>query len=106
MGRSAAAPVYKFEPAIDQFLKEHLFCDIFSRGVLTDQEREIATVVALAALPAKSQLRSHIGFALNTGLTPDDLYDVIMILKGNVGLDAGKLAERTFGEVLPSRKDK
>lgn len=34
----------------DTFLKEHLFADIFARGVLTYQEREVGTVAALAAL--------------------------------------------------------
>ena len=42
----AGAPVkgelFEFAPAIDDYLKEHLFGDIFSRGVLTNQEREIS----------------------------------------------------------------
>ena len=33
-----------FAPGIEQYLKEHLFADIFARGILTYQERELATV--------------------------------------------------------------
>ena len=33
-----------FAPTIEKFLKEHLFCDIFERGLLTYKERELATV--------------------------------------------------------------
>ena len=33
-----------FAPGIETFLKEHLFCDIFERGVLSFKERELATV--------------------------------------------------------------
>lgn len=39
-----------FAPGIDTFLKEHLFADIFGRGVLDYSSREIATVSALAAM--------------------------------------------------------
>ncbi len=35
-----------FAPGIDTFLKEHLFADIFGRGVLDFKTREIATVSA------------------------------------------------------------
>lgn len=103
LGRPANAPVYRFAPAIDAFLKEHLFCDIFSRGVLTDQERELATVAALAALPALNQLRAHLGFALNTGLSPEQLDEAVVVLTEKVGEAPGKLARATLGKVLAAR---
>lgn len=103
LGRPANAPVYRFAPAIDTFLKEHLFYDIFSRGVLTDQERELATVAALAALPAVNQLRAHLGFALNTGLTPEELEDFTVIMTERVGEAPGILARATLGKVLAGR---
>lgn len=103
LGRPAGAPVYDFAPGIDQFLKEHLFCDIFSRGVLTSQERELATVAALAALPAESQLRAHLGFSLNTGLAPEQLEDVVVILRERVGEKPAALAEKGLEAVLAAR---
>ena len=39
-----------FAPIVDRYLKEHLFCDIFERDLLTWQERELATVAILTAL--------------------------------------------------------
>ena len=33
--------VFEFAPAIDQYLKEHLFADIFARGVLTNQKEKL-----------------------------------------------------------------
>lgn len=39
IGRPASGRVYEFVPIIDTFLKEHLFGDIFSRDVLSFQER-------------------------------------------------------------------
>jgi alkylhydroperoxidase/carboxymuconolactone decarboxylase family protein YurZ len=40
--------VYEFAPAIDQFLKEHLFGDIFGRDILDYETRKIATIAALS----------------------------------------------------------
>ena len=39
-----------FAPVIEQYLKEHLFYDIFERDLLTWQERELATVSILSAM--------------------------------------------------------
>lgn len=39
-----------FAPIVDRYLKEHLFCDIFERDLLTWQEHELATVAILTAL--------------------------------------------------------
>jgi 4-carboxymuconolactone decarboxylase len=64
----ALAGANAFAPAIDTFLKEHLFADIFSRDVLTFQQRELVTVSALAAMSGVApQLQAHIGMAMNTG---------------------------------------
>lgn len=61
VGQPVKGDVCEFAPAIDQYLKEHLFADIFARGVLTNQEREIATIAAFSSLQGvESQLNSHI----------------------------------------------
>jgi fermentation-respiration switch protein FrsA (DUF1100 family)/quercetin dioxygenase-like cupin family protein/alkylhydroperoxidase/carboxymuconolactone decarboxylase family protein YurZ len=70
-----------FVPAIDDFLKEHLFADIFGRGVLTDQERELATIAALSSVDGLgSQLRGHLNIGLNVGLEPTQLQDIISLV--------------------------
>ena len=69
VGRPVSGPVLTFAPAIDTFLKEHLFADIFLRGVLTYQEREVITIAALASIGVASQLNSHIRIGMNVGLT-------------------------------------
>src|SRR4051794_31587804 len=50
----------EFSPTIDCFLKEHLFADIFDSDVLNYQQRELATISALASMPSVTpQLESH-----------------------------------------------
>ena len=102
IGRPAAGRIYEFAPAIDVFLKEHLFGDIFSRGVITVPERELATISALAALPAPVQLKSHVRGSLNVGVTPEQLTELVTVLKKRVGEAPGKLASDAVDSVLNS----
>ncbi len=104
VGRPVKGPVYDFAPEIDTYLKEHLFGDIFASDLLTHQEREIATVSALAALPAPAQLRSHLNVSLNTGLTPEALEELTQILSHEVSQQAGDLARNTLGALLKQRQ--
>lgn len=71
-----------FSPAIDIFLKEHLFADIFERDVLTFQQRELVTISALGAMQGvEPMLRAHISMGKNTGLTEDQINEALMIAR-------------------------
>lgn len=74
-----------FAPAIDTFLKEHLFADIFERDILTFQQREIATISALSAMEGVDPMRrSHLNLGRNTGLTDQQLEEIGSIA-GKIG---------------------
>ncbi|MDR1935235.1 MAG: carboxymuconolactone decarboxylase family protein [Candidatus Accumulibacter sp.] len=103
VGRPVSGPVYDFAPVIDRFLKEHLFGDIFGRDILGFQERELATVAALAALPAEAQLRSHLNVSMNTGLSEAQMRQFVSVLGGKVGQDEAERAGRLLEIVLKSR---
>lgn len=49
-GRDARGVVLTFAPALDQYLKAHLFGDIFGRDNLDWKTRELATIASLAAM--------------------------------------------------------
>lgn len=94
-----------FTPVIDDFLKEHLFADIFARDILTYREREIATVGALAALEgAGSQLGSHMGISMNTGVTREQLNEIVLMTEKNIGKKEGAAAAIVLENVLKARK--
>lgn len=103
IGRPASGRVYAFAPIIDTFLKEHLFGDIFSRDVLSFQERELATVSALASLPAETQLRSHLNCCLIVGWTEAQMKAFVSVLETDVGKAEAELAERSLAAVLQNR---
>ena len=76
-GAPVKGPLFEFAPAIDEYLKTHLFGDIFARDNLDWQSRELATVGALSALPGvESQLLAHIRISMNVGLTTAQLRSV------------------------------
>ncbi len=69
-GAPVKGALFDFAPAIDEYLKAHLFGDIFSRDNLDWRTREIATIAALAAMEGvDSQLASHIAIGKHNGVT-------------------------------------
>ncbi|MES2064605.1 MAG: carboxymuconolactone decarboxylase family protein [Bacteroidota bacterium] len=96
-----------FAPAIDTFLKEHLFADIFSRDVLNHQQRELVTISALAAMTGvASQLQAHIGMGMNTGITESQLTDAFRIIDQTAGKTQGDLARATLEKLLAAKNNK
>jgi len=94
-----------FAPAIDTFLKEHLFADIFSRDVLSFQQRELVTVSALAAMSGvAAQLQAHIFIGMNTGLTESQLSEDFKIIDQTVSKTQGDIARATLEKVLALKK--
>lgn len=80
-GAPVTGPLFDFAPAIDRYLKTHLFGDIFERDNLDWQSRELATVAALAALAGvESQLKAHVGISLNVGVTVSQLRQLAHVL--------------------------
>lgn len=100
IGRPASGRVYEFAPEIDTYLKEHLFGDVFSSGILDMETREIVTVSILAALPAPTQLRGHARGALNVGVAPETLREVPRVLSEKVGIAEATLATETINDAI------
>lgn len=92
---------YSFVPRTDYYLKAHLFGDIFAGLALTESEREIVTVSAIAALPGcEPQLSAHVKGALNMGVKADELRSLPAVLAAQVDAAAAARATRAIAEVL------
>jgi len=97
----------EFSPVIDRFLKEHLFADIFARDVLTFQERELATIAALASMPGlDGPLRFHLGAAMTTGLTEDQMKAFVSVIKARVGSKEAESVDKLLTDLLAKRTAK
>lgn len=101
VGAPVQGPLFEFAPAIDEYLKAHLFGDIFERDNLDWQSRELATVGMLSALPGvESQLQSHMRISLNVGLTVSQLDQLVQVLAERVGADNAARARVALKQTL------
>ncbi len=105
--QSKPAPGFgEFSPAIDRFLKEHLFADIFDSDVLSHQQRELATISALAAMSGvEPQLESHISMGMNTGLNERELDQAFDLIEKSVSKVQAEAARRALAKVAGARRD-
>ena len=105
-GMPVTGAIYTFTPAIDQFLKGHLFGDIFGRDNLDFQSREITTISALASMEGvNSRLQAHFSIGFNTGLTEAQMGSLISILGAKVGKKEADNAKEILYKVLNSRSN-
>lgn len=80
VGKPVEGKLFEFAPAIDEYLKAHLFGDIFSRDNIDWQTRELATIAMLASLNGvESQLNSHINVGKYNGLTDEQVNEILDI---------------------------
>ncbi|MDQ6477112.1 carboxymuconolactone decarboxylase family protein [Dyadobacter sp. LHD-138] len=94
-----------FVPAIDTLLKEHLFNDIFTRGVLDHKQRELTTVSALVLLGGvESQLGGHLGICLHLGFTEQALRQVLSIIEINIGKKEADAGRQVLERIKSARK--
>lgn len=95
-----------FAPAIDKFLKEHLFADLFERDVLTYAQRELVVISILSSLDGvEPMLGSHLNLSLNVGLTPGQLQHFVDIIETTLGDEKGEIAQSVLDNVLENRRE-
>ena len=69
-GGPVKGALFDFHPQLDEYLKAHLFGDIFERDTLDWRTRELVTIAALAARPeTEPQLKAHIQVGKVNGIT-------------------------------------
>jgi alkylhydroperoxidase/carboxymuconolactone decarboxylase family protein YurZ len=104
VGAPVNGPLFEFAPAIDLYLKAHLFGDIFERDNLDWQSRELATLGMLSALQGvDSQLQSHMGFSLNVGITASQLNQLTNVLADRVDADVAQRARDSLERCFATR---
>lgn len=93
-------------PDLARYVIEFPFGDVYSRGVLSLKEREIATVAALTALGnAQAQLKVHMHGALNVGCTRQELVELVIQMAVYAGFPAALNGIFAAKEVFAERED-
>ncbi|MGJ7484460.1 carboxymuconolactone decarboxylase family protein [Variovorax sp. LT2P21] len=104
VGSPVKGPLFDFAPAAGEYLKTHLFGDIFERDNLDWQSRELATVGMLSSLQgADSQLQSHMGISMNTGITVSQLSQLAQVLADRVDAETATRARAALARQLTTK---
>ena len=89
-------------PDLERIAGEFLFGSIWHRPALKTEQREMVTLSILMVLKRDNQTRRHLGNALNLGLTPVQIVEVLIHSSFYSGvpatLDALALAKEVFNE--------
>lgn len=105
-GQPVKGPLFEFAPTIDEFLKAHLFGDIFARDNLDWRSREMATIAMLAAMTGvEPQLNAHIAIGKKNGLTETQIADILALVKksetgGAEAANGGKFTTANYNPLL------
>ena len=77
-GGPVKGALFDFHPQLDEYLKTHLFGDIFARDTLDWRTREIVTIAALAARPeTEPQMKAHIAIGKVNGVTDAQAAEIV-----------------------------
>jgi 4-carboxymuconolactone decarboxylase len=69
--------VHAVSPALENYTKKALLTDLWGRPELSRRDRSIVTVAALIARNQTIEMRFYFGLALDNGVTPAELSEVI-----------------------------
>lgn len=90
----------KTVPIIEVFLKEHLFADIFKRGVLSFKEREIATVAALLTMGDLGPMaKGHMNISMCLGVTEPQILQILNIIEADIDKKTALDGRMLFAEI-------
>lgn len=95
-----------FAPELARFVVEYGYGDIFSRQGLSPLYRQLATIAALATMGnAASQLKFHIGGALNIGVTEAQIKETMLLVGVYAGFPAAINGTNVLRETVNERHD-
>lgn len=91
------------DPELMTILQSFIFGEVFYIGNLTDTTRELITITALATNQTLPQLKAHTNAALNIGVKPIQIREVIYQLAPFIGYPKVLNAMDTINAVFKSR---
>ena len=91
------------DPEMMDILQKFIFGEVFQTGELTLKQREMVTCITLATMQTLPQLKAHAGAALNVGVTPEELREVMYLTAPFIGFPKMLNAVTAVNEVFKER---
>ena len=91
------------DPEMLAILQKYIFGEVFTVGNLDMKTREMITVTSLAVQQTLPQLKAHINAALNAGVTPTELREILYQCAPFIGFPKTLNALGVLNEVFKER---
>ncbi|MDX1435631.1 MAG: 4-carboxymuconolactone decarboxylase [Anaerolineales bacterium] len=88
-----------FDRDFQRFVTETAWGAVWSRPGLDLKTRHMVTIAVLAALGREHELKLHMGASLNTGITPDEMREVLLHVAAYAGIPAAYSAVAIAKEI-------
>ena len=102
------------QPALERMREEFPFLadathgyalgDVWSRPGLDNRTRQLATVAAFAAMGETTLMKVHVGYALNVGVSEDELKEVIYMVTVLAGFPRAIVASQALSGLFADRR--
>jgi 4-carboxymuconolactone decarboxylase len=101
----ALANATPFDREFQRYITETAWGDVWSRPGLDHRTRHLVTLAVLAALGREAELEMHIRATRNTGVTPDELKEVLLHVAVYAGVPAANSAFAAAKRVYAQRPE-
>ncbi|WP_373091830.1 carboxymuconolactone decarboxylase family protein [Zhongshania sp.] len=91
-----------FDMPLQEAAMEHAWGGVWTREGIDRKTRSIVTVSMLIALQAHAELKGHVRGALNNGVSPEEIREIVMHAAAYCGYPAALSAMRVAREVIDS----
>jgi 4-carboxymuconolactone decarboxylase len=92
-------------PFLAEATEAYALGDVWSRPGLDDRTRQLAAVAAFAALGETALMTVHAGYALNIGVPPEELKEVIYMVTVPAGFPKAIAASQALSKLFAERRD-
>jgi 4-carboxymuconolactone decarboxylase len=92
-------------PFLAEATEGYALGDVWSRPGLDNRTRQLAAVAAFAAMGEPVFMKVHAGYALNVGVSEDELKEVIYMVTVPAGFPRAIAASQALSELLAERRD-
>jgi 4-carboxymuconolactone decarboxylase len=91
-------------PFLAEVTEAYALGDVWSRSGLDDRTRQLAAVAAFAAIGERTFMKVHAGYALNIGVSEEELKEVIYMVTVPAGFPKAIAASQGLAELFAERR--
>lgn len=91
-------------PFLAEATEAYALGDVWGRGVLDDRTRQLTAVAAMAAMGETGIMRVHAGYALNVGVSEEELKEVIYMITVPAGFPRAIAASQVLSELFAEHR--